>query len=524
MSGAVCVIENDPTIKSIDKFIKLVTAANDLRRTTILGARCVIGRNLLQVSNDHIENVCSTIIQKKSSELHRTEMSLENNFYGAGLTRINREKFESTFSQPADNCLRKRRTKKNSARVISRMCLHQQLLHSAVEWTNADERSWDEEIMTHNQAIYYNGMLLSEITNYLEAPVRKCLSQIHPKLNRDVDRMPGINTSMFYLGCTGSYSEMHIEDANLDSINVVHFNLDPERSAKTSKIWIIVPDKELLYEKSLYNYENTEKSSPNATTCCHFLDHKRCYVSLEFLKKYKIRYHIVKQKPGDVIYLKPGVFHQVININTNFAEAINFGSLEWNCGNCMSSTCKCTGLSQLQHIHPNSQMVHKVVARHVKMYACIVDGCAFDTPRQNDWGKHLQNEHNIERPFECKKCDRKYLTLNHLTSHNCPKGDGSKLSFCRVCNMKVSKLPKHYKTQRHVQNVSNNANASSNITELGLNVTKEMCPKCEKDIRKSRHAKHVKTCRAISCPQCKNKFYCKDSLQRHQTKCQVTVQ
>lgn len=59
-------------------------------------------------------------------------------------------------------------------------------------------------------------------------------------VNSEIDDMDGINKTSFYLGTRGSFTEMHVEDGNAASINVVHFNVSEDQS-QPAKVWLIVP-------------------------------------------------------------------------------------------------------------------------------------------------------------------------------------------------------------------------------------------------------------------------------------------
>ena len=70
--------------------------------------------------------------------------------------------------------------------------------------------------------------------------VVSCLSvtsgHLDPRKNSRIEKMLGINTSMFYIGCTGSFTELHVEDSIADSANVIHMGKE--------KIWMIIDRQE----------------------------------------------------------------------------------------------------------------------------------------------------------------------------------------------------------------------------------------------------------------------------------------
>lgn len=324
-------------IDTVEKFLKLVTS-DDRRRTPIFQASTFQGVPVVQHSTHEIEEACDIIRRKRA--LKSTSLSLINNYYGEGLMKIDR-KVSLTKTMPPQSCTRKRKRQEENNRVVenpqilnSRSFVNESLImpHNQVLGV---KNTWDVHIMKH-KATYYNGLIFKNMPSLLEEPVHNCASNIDPAHNRDVGVMPGINTSMYYLACAGSYSEMHVEDSNLESLNVVCFNLDRKKPNAISKIWIIIPEKEnclTIAQQVNSEYEAVRESTRGEDSerpdCCQFLDRKDCYVTLEFLKQHKIYYYLVKQKPGDVMYINRGVLHQVINVNANFAEAINFGSAKW---------------------------------------------------------------------------------------------------------------------------------------------------------------------------------------------------
>lgn len=86
--------------------------------------------------------------------------------------------------------------------------------------------------------------------------------------------------------------------------------------------------------------------------CAFPLHHKSLLLSTKFLKQNGIKYEIIIQKPGDMLYVGFGIYHQVINNNFNCSEAVNVGSLPWNMSAHLFHSCLCPD-SEVQMILPN---------------------------------------------------------------------------------------------------------------------------------------------------------------------------
>lgn len=117
----------------------------------------------------------------------------------------------------------------------------------------------------------------------------------------------------------------------------------------------------------------------------------------------------------------------------------------------MSSTCKCPGVSRLQHIRPNSKIIHAIKSRVIILYDCPIQGCPFKCARKDLWGQHLQKNHNVAKPFECEKCGKSYRTSPNLLSHRCSDEPRGKF-YCQPCNLWLNKIKRHKRTKKHEQN------------------------------------------------------------------------
>lgn len=126
----------------------------------------------------------------------------------------------------------------------------------------------------------------------------------------------GIGTTYVYLSIGVSFSVMHMEDAKFRPLNVL-------RSGEC-KLWLVV---EPAYEKELERH--MRQASPKMAKCSQALRRLSRVISPRRLDEWKIPYSLDYCKPGEAIVTEPGAIHQVLNIGSNYAFAVNilYGSL-----------------------------------------------------------------------------------------------------------------------------------------------------------------------------------------------------
>lgn len=250
-------------------------------------------------------------------------------------------------------------------------------------------------LMKWTRPVYFLNMLIDDddhIEKHLQTTIKEMgESNIQP--GACFKELPGINTSMFYLGSSLSFSEMHIEDAKLESLNVVYFNLDVPNNLP-SKAWIVIHPKEYAKFSMLVamDFENKQKNS--SKECPYILFHKNIYVTVDYLKRNKVEFEIVLQYPGDAVYVKSGAYHQVINLNTYLAEAINYGSTSWNSFTAdQSHFCICSR-NKMDIIYSNPEEYCVVRKAKVNNYVCEIDECAFSNTNWKMVLHHYKTNHD----------------------------------------------------------------------------------------------------------------------------------
>ena len=145
-----------------------------------------------------------------------------------------------------------------------------------------------------------------------------CLSNIESYISinpdRNVEEMPGINTSMHYIGEKDSYTALHEEDGGLSSLNLLKYG--------HPKLWLIIDYRwRAEVENNVVNY--LKEKFPKKKFCDQMLEHKIYLLSPQFLNELGIPYSIVLQKSGDLFFIRAGTYHCVINMGNNVAKAVN---------------------------------------------------------------------------------------------------------------------------------------------------------------------------------------------------------
>ena len=89
--------------------------------------------------------------------------------------------------------------------------------------------------------------------------------------------------------------------------------------------------------------------------CTVPVQHKNVVASPLWLDENKIKYEFVIQNPGDLLFIRTSVPHQVWNVVKNLAEAVNYGSMTWNACSSRVFICGCS-MRQI----PSRQVKHSL--------------------------------------------------------------------------------------------------------------------------------------------------------------------
>ncbi|KAI8471646.1 MAG: JmjC domain, hydroxylase-domain-containing protein [Monoraphidium minutum] len=147
-----------------------------------------------------------------------------------------------------------------------------------------------------------------------------------------VPDIPGVTTPMCYFGMWKSFFSWHKEDADLFSINYLHFG--------APKVWYCVPPSQAP------KFERMAQSIyPELHRNCHaFMRHKDILMSPHMLRSYGIDYQMCRQAPNEFVVLNAAAYHAGYNTGFNCAEAVNFAMQEWLDVGCAVVRCKCDAL------------------------------------------------------------------------------------------------------------------------------------------------------------------------------------
>ena len=130
---------------------------------------------------------------------------------------------------------------------------------------------------------------------------------------------------------SSGFSEVHPEDGYLDTCNVVHWG---EEGAV--EIWLFVHQdySGTLAAKLRGVVRKMREAGDDVSAwldgCGYPLHHKNLMVTPAFLRSASISFQMECQPSGTLVYVRNGVYHQVLNTGVLLAEAVNMGSSCWN--------------------------------------------------------------------------------------------------------------------------------------------------------------------------------------------------
>ena len=158
--------------------------------------------------------------------------------------------------------------------------------------------------------------------------------------------------------------------------------------------------------QKLKYFLDVDDNEAGLESCVLPLHHKNLVLTPRFLDEHQIRYEFLVQHPGDLVYVRYGILHQVINVGLNVAEAINVGSNAWNSGNDLKMLCPCK-MSKLKHDATNTDvdMSIKVGKPKARSHRCETCEKSFDTKKL--LAKHTMTDHGTK--VVCGTCDKRFL-------------------------------------------------------------------------------------------------------------------
>lgn len=323
-------------------------------------------------------------------------------------------------------------------------------------------------------------------------PVLGGLSGHLDKSNNDsIEELPGINTSMFYVGETNSFAGMRVEDSVADGLTLLH--------AGTEKIWVVVDRKHYVQVNSLVADElhRLDKITERCTLPMH---HKNIMLTPRFLDDHKIRYEFIVQEAGDLVFVRYGTLHQEINCGLNMAEEITIGSNAWNIVNDVSMLCPCvsdedTSTCLLSRMETNEvDMIVRVSKKKVRTCKCDTCDRVFRTKALLE--THRRDDHDAR--VACELCSKTYTYARNLVVHIRLEHTEEEPKSCPICNKTFRDLRRHQK--RHTKMIE--------------------CDSCGDTFAESDIVRHRRNCYAqrFICPGCKKEFASVRSLGNHRSR------
>ncbi|KAH9440902.1 hypothetical protein Pst134EB_029554 [Puccinia striiformis f. sp. tritici] len=142
-------------------------------------------------------------------------------------------------------------------------------------------------------------------------------------------KIPGVNTPYLYFGTWRATFAWHVEDADLYSINYIHFG--------APKFWYSIP------QEHNPKFESFMSSSfaKERRTCSQFLRHKAFLASPAVLQDVGVQLNKVVHLPGEIILTYPYGYHSGFNLGYNCAESVNFANEAWIEKGRKAQACKC---------------------------------------------------------------------------------------------------------------------------------------------------------------------------------------
>ncbi|GAA6063528.1 hypothetical protein JCM10212_006701 [Sporobolomyces blumeae] len=155
------------------------------------------------------------------------------------------------------------------------------------------------------------------------------LGDLLPKLAPKECLIPGVVSPYLYFGMWRATFAWHVEDADLYSINYIHFG--------APKFWYSVPQEQAeKFERVMEGFFPTDRSK-----CSQFLRHKAFLASPRVLSNHGVTLNRCAQLPGEFILTYPKGYHSGFNLGYNCAESINFATERWLPLGKVAKSCVC---------------------------------------------------------------------------------------------------------------------------------------------------------------------------------------
>ncbi|KAF6828815.1 lysine -specific demethylase 4c-like protein [Colletotrichum musicola] len=124
-----------------------------------------------------------------------------------------------------------------------------------------------------------------------------------------MEAIAGGNSPYNYIGARYSGTGWHDDDARLWSCNYVSFGW---------KLWLVIT------EHHRAKFEAFIRRHWKANRCAQFVRHLSLFIGPSRLREEGIDFAVHCAGPGDMVIIRPGQYHAVVNFSSCFATAINF--------------------------------------------------------------------------------------------------------------------------------------------------------------------------------------------------------
>ena len=243
---------------------------------------------------------------------------------------------------------------------------------------------------------------------------------------------PGINKPWLFVGQPKSFFPWHLEDGNLQSINIM--------LQGSPKYWFGVRNSDIE------EVEKILRKTQEAANCPTFFRHKGHYIDLRLFYDKKIPIFSCIQEPGDIILTNS--FHQGFNngFNVNWAINVFAGTkLEYSYSH-RGSHCPPAPACK----YPTKSNFMNQVYNVDLQIKCPITGC-LNKPyqRSNSLRIHLKNVHGQKLPDIVGKCPICKAETKQPDTHLVEKHkDELPKVWCTLCRVKFGNkksLEEHYK-------------------------------------------------------------------------------
>uniref|UniRef100_A0A7S0VNE7 JmjC domain-containing protein n=1 Tax=Polytomella parva TaxID=51329 RepID=A0A7S0VNE7_9CHLO len=156
--------------------------------------------------------------------------------------------------------------------------------------------------------------------------------------SRKVPNVPGVTFPMTYFGMWRSFFGWHKEDADLYSVNYLHWG--------APKVWYCVPPS----SQARFDGMASSMFPELARNCAAFVRHKDILITPAMLRTYGVRFSTIQQNAGEFVVLNAAAYHAGFNTGFNCAEAVNFALKQWIAVGKAAVPCQCEALKDCVRI------------------------------------------------------------------------------------------------------------------------------------------------------------------------------